>query len=165
MSLMTNYILPANGNERLPLISILLGGVTKVIVTYVLVGNPHVNIYGAPLGTLGCYLVMLTCNLIFMARSMARPMNLWRIAGRAGVSCATMAVAVWAVWNLLSAVMGGMGGSVAGRPLSLLVPFALSVMTGVVVYFVMAIALRAITLEDMKLFPKGEIIAKKLHIR
>ena len=165
MSLMTNSILPANGNERLPLISILLGGVTKVIVTYVLVGNPHVNIYGAPLGTLGCYLVMLTCNLIFMARSMARPMNLWRIAGRAGVSCATMAVAVWAVWNLLSAVMGGMGGSVAGRPLSLLVPFALSVMTGVVVYFVMAIALRAITLEDMKLFPKGEIIAKKLHIR
>ena len=165
MSLMTNSILPANGNERLPLVAIVLGGLTKVVVTYVLVGNPRVNIYGAPLGTLCCYLVMLGVNLYNMARHMARPMNLWRIAGRSGVSCAVMAVAAWAVWNLLHGVMGGLGGSVAGRPLSLLVPFALAVMTGVVVYFVMAIALRAITLEDMKLFPKGERIAKKLHIR
>ena len=165
MSLMTNSILPANGNERLPLVAIVLGGLTKVAVTFALVGNPRINIYGAPLGTLCCYLVMLGVNLFNMARHMARPMNLWRIAGRSGVSCAIMAVAAWAVWNLLSALMGGMGGSIAGRPLSLLLPFVAAVGTGVIVYVVMAIALRAITLEDMKLFPKGEKIAKKLHIR
>jgi stage V sporulation protein B len=60
--------------------------------------------------------------------------------------------------------MGGMTGTIAGREISTLVPFALAVLTGVVVYVVMVIALRAITLEDMKLFPKGEKIAKMLHI-
>lgn len=165
MSLMTNAILPANGNERLPLISILLGGAVKVVVTYALVGTPSVNIYGAPLGTLSCYIVMLGSNLFFMARHMERPMNLWRIAGRSGISCAVMAVAAWFVWSLLHGMMGGMTATVAGRAVNILLPFAAAVGTGVIVYIVMAIALHAITLEDMKLFPKGEKLAKTLHIR
>ncbi len=165
MSLMTNSILPANGNEKLPLVAILLGGAAKVIVTYVLVGNPNINVYGAPLGTLSCYVVMLAVNLINMARHMARPMNLWRIVGRSGISCAIMGVAARAVWSLLHGLMGGVTASVAGRNLNVLLPFCAAVGTGVIVYFVMAIALRAITLEDMKLFPRGEKIAKILHIR
>ena len=165
MSLMTNSILPANGNERLPLVAILLGGLAKVIVTYTLVGNPAVNIYGAPIGTFCCYFVMLSVNLFFIGRRMARPMNLWRIFGRSGISCAVMGVAAWAVWSLLHGLMGGVTGVVAGRALNILLPFGAAVGTGVVVYVVMAIALRAITLEDMKLFPKGEKLAKMLHIR
>lgn len=164
MSLMTNSILPANGNERLPLIAILLGFLAKIAVTYVLVGIPSLNIYGAPLGTLCCYVVMLTVNLIFMARRMARPMNLWTIFGRCGISSAVMGVAAWAVYGLLHGLMGE-GTIVAGRDLGVLLPFFAAVCTGVVVYVVMVIALRAITLEDMKLFPKGEKIAKLLHIR
>lgn len=165
MSLMTNAILPANGNEKLPLVAIALGGLAKVIVTYVLVGNPKINIYGAPIGTLCCYVVMLTVNLIFMARKMARPMNLGRIFGRAALSAGVMGVAAWAVWSLLHGMMGGVTASVANRPLNVLIPFTAAVLVGVVVYVVMAIALRAITKEDMKLFPKGEKIAKMLHIR
>lgn len=164
MSLMTNSILPANGNERLPLVSILLGGVTKVVVTYVLVGNPAVNIYGAPIGTLCCYIVMVTVNFIFLGRKMDRPLRVGRILGRAGVSVAVMGVAAWAVWSLLHGLMGGVTAEIMNRPLNILLPFGVAVVTGVVVYGVMIIALRAITLEDMKMLPKGEKIAKALHI-
>lgn len=165
MSLMTNSILPANGNEKLPLISILLGGITKVIVTYVLVGNPSINIYGAPLGTMCCYIVMLSSNLLFMRKKMARPMRIGRIVGRPGISVAVMGVAAWAVWNLLHGLMRGVTGEIANRPLNVLLPFGAAVVTGVVVYGIMIIALRAITLDDMKLIPKGEKIAKLLRIR
>lgn len=165
MSLMTNSILPANGNERLPLVSILLGGITKILVTYILVGNPAVNIYGAPIGTLCCYLVMLTTNLYFMARNMKRPMRIVRIIGRPGISVAIMGIAAWSVWNLLHGVMGGVTAEIMDRPVNVLIPFGAAVATGVVVYFIMIIALRAITLEDMKLIPKGEKIAKLLRIR
>ena len=165
MSLMTNAILPANGNERLPLVASILGLITKIIATYLFVGNPKLNIYGAPLGTLCCYIVMLTTNLISMARHMARPMNLWHIFGRSGISAAVMGVAAWAVNSLLQGMMAGSAASIGGRPLAILVPFMAGVCVGVVVYAVMIVALRAITLEDMKLFPKGEKIAKVLHIR
>lgn len=164
MSLMTNSILPANGNERLPLVAIGLGFVAKVVVTYVLVGIPGVNIYGAPLGTLCCYVVMLSVNLFFMARRMARPMNLWTIFGRSGISAAVMGVAAWAVYSLLHGVMSE-GVMIVGRELNVLIPFFVAVCVGVVVYVVMVIALRAITVEDMKMFPKGEKLAKMLHIR
>ena len=165
MGLMTNSILPAYGNERLPLISILCGGTVKVIVTFLLVGDPNVNIYGAPLGTLCCYLVMLGMNLYFMGKHMARPMNIGKILGRSGVSVLVMGIAAWSVWSLLHGLMGGVLGVVAGRELNVLLPFAAAVVVGVVVYLVLIIALRAITLEDMKLFPKGEKLAKLLHIR
>ena len=165
MSLMTNSILPANGNERLPLLSSVLGLITKIIATYLFVGNPRLNIFGAPLGTLCCYIVMLATNLIAMAHFMERPMNLWRIFGRAGFSCAAMGVAAWAVYSLLHGLMISHSTSIAGREMNVLLPFLAAVFAGVVVYAVMIVALRAITMEDMKLFPKGEKIAKILHIR
>jgi stage V sporulation protein B len=164
MSLMTNAILPANGNEKLPLVAIVLGGITKVIVTYVLVGNSAVNIYGAPIGTISCYVVMLSVNLFFMAKKMARPIRVGSVVGRPALSAAIMGVGAWAVWSLLHGLMGGVTGTIAGREISTLVPFVAAVLTGVIVYVVMVIALRAITREDMKLFPKGEKIAKILHI-
>ncbi|MCC8357269.1 MAG: polysaccharide biosynthesis protein [Oscillospiraceae bacterium] len=164
MALMTNSILSANGNERLPLISILCGGVVKVIVTYVLVGNPNINVYGGPIGTVCCYIVMLSINLVFIAKHMERPMNMGRIFGRAGLSAGVMGVAAWAVWSLLHGLMGGVEAVIINRPINVLVPFLVAVLTGVVVYVVMIIATRAITMEDMKLIPKGEKLAKRLHI-
>ena len=164
MSLMTNSILPANGNERLPLVSILLGGITKVVVTYVLVGNPVINIYGAPIGTICCYIVMVAVNFYFIGRKMDRPLRIGRIFGRAGVSVAVMGVAAWAVWSLLHGLMGGVTMEIMNRPLNILLPFGAAVAAGVIVYLIMVIALRAITLEDMKMLPKGEKIAKLLHI-
>ena len=165
MSLMTNSILPANGNERLPLVSSILGLITKIVATYLFVGSPRLNIYGAPLGTLCCYIVMLTTNLVFIARHMVRPMNLGRIFGRAGLSAAVMGVSAWGVWTLLHRAMSGVAVTVFRRELNVLIPFAAAVAAGVAVYAVMIVAVRAITLEDMKLLPKGEKISRILHIR
>lgn len=165
MSLMTNSILPANGNERLPLVSSILGLITKAGCTYLFVGNPRLNIYGAPLGTLCCYIVMLTTNLIFIARNMAHPVRLGRVFGRSGVSAGVMGISAWGTWRLLGRAMDGVSSVVMGRPVNVLAPFAAAVIVGVVVYAVMIVAIRAITLEDMKLIPKGDKLAKLLHIR
>ena len=165
MSLMTNSILPANGNENLPLVSSILGLITKIIMTFVLVGTPRLNIYGAPLGTLSCYIVMLTANLIFIARNMEHPVHLGRVFGRAGASAAVMGISAWGTWTLLHRAMEGSRAMVAGRALNVLIPFAAAVAVGIIVYAVMIVVIRAITLEDMKLIPKGEKIAKILHMR
>ena len=82
---------------------------------------------------------------------------------------ASLGAVDWLNWMMLGTIQGFTQGFAvpmaqkfgAGRPDRL----RQAVGTGVIVYFVMAIALRAITLEDMKLFPRGEKIAKILHIR
>ena len=164
MSLMTNSILPANGNENLPLVSSILGLITKIAVTFALVGNPRLNIYGAPLGTLCCYIVMLSSNLFFIAKNMERPVHIGRVFGRAGASAGVMGISAWAVWTLLRRAMEGNHAIVAGRAVNVLIPFAAAVMAGVLVYVIMIVAIRAITLDDIKLIPKGEKVAKILHI-
>ena len=42
-------ILQANGIVNLPIITVIIGGVTKILVNYTLVGNPKIMIFGAPL--------------------------------------------------------------------------------------------------------------------
>ena len=66
MVLMENAILQASGKEMLPMITMIVGGVVKVVINYFLVANRGINIYGAPIGTLVSYFVMALMNYVFM---------------------------------------------------------------------------------------------------
>ena len=73
--LLTNAIMQAHGFVSLPVINMLIGGIVKVIVNYILVGRPGVNIMGAPIGTenacfaLGSVVVSSGLNLYLLAGS------------------------------------------------------------------------------------------------
>ena len=66
IALITNAVLQAHGNEKYPVYSMIAGGLTKIGVNWVLVGNPNINIYGAPIGTICCYFVMCVMNICFI---------------------------------------------------------------------------------------------------
>ena len=50
------------------MLSLPLGGVVKVLATWVLVGSPSIGIYGAPLGTIISYVCIVAFNIWFMRR-------------------------------------------------------------------------------------------------
>lgn len=62
----TNAVLQAYGHPRLPIISLLIGGTVKIIVGYILIGNPKFGMVGAPIGTVLCYVVASLINLLFI---------------------------------------------------------------------------------------------------
>lgn len=157
LALVSNAILQAHGNERYPLYSMIIGGFVKIGVNWVLVGNPNINIVGAPIGTLCCYIVMCAMNYFFLCRCMERKPSLKRMLLRPVISCLVMAAAAWASYGLASAVLGEGWSRMA---LAMLVGVGVAAL----VYIVLIIVTRAITLEDMKLIPKGEKLAKILHI-
>lgn len=160
MALITNSILQASGNERFPIYSMIVGGLIKIGTNYFLVANPEINILGAPIGTLLCYLVMCVMNFIFVRRSLKDKPSLRRILVTPVISAAAMGASAWAVYGIAGRILGANESF-----LMMFVAMAAAVCVAVVVYLVMVIATRAITLEDMKLIPKGEKIAKLLHIR
>ena len=53
--LVTTAIMQAHGNVNRPVVNMFIGGVLKLIVVYVLTGNPAVGIVGTPIGTLLSY--------------------------------------------------------------------------------------------------------------
>ena len=162
VALVTNAILQANGNERLPIISMVAGGVTKIVCNRLLVSQPEINSLGACIGTIGCYGVICVLNCIFIARSLRQPPRYARAFLRPLLSGAVMGAAAWAVYGIAARVLHVGGG--ASR-LPLLVCLAAAIVAAAAVYVVMVVVTRSVTLEDMKLIPKGEKLAKLLHIR
>lgn len=162
MALMTTAILQATGNEVYPVFSMIAGGIVKIIVNWFLVANPDINITGAPLGTLTCYIVMCCMNYAFICKSLKKRPRLGSVLLRPAVSAAVMGAAAWAVYHGAAALLGGTA-AIGWKQMA--VSMLLAMLVAVVVYVAAIVTTRAVTWEDMKLIPRGEKIAKVLHIR
>ena len=162
IALVTNAILQAGGAERLPVVSMIAGGAVKIAANLLLVGRPEVNILGAAIGTVACYGVICVLNCAFIYRRQAVKPNYARAFLRPLLSAAVMGAAAWACYGLLSRLFHA---AHAPSRLPMLAAMCASIALAVAVYLVMVIATRSVTLEDMKLIPKGEKLARMLHIR
>jgi stage V sporulation protein B len=158
-SLMSTAVLQATGKEKLTLYSIIAGGLVKITVNWFIVAVPEINIYGAAIGTICCYVTMGTLNLIFINRSFEKGLSMKNIFLKPAVPSIIMGIIAIAVYY------GGM--AVLGSDSRMMMALVMCVAIGiaVIVYAVSVIKLRVITSEDMKLIPKGEKVAKLLHMK
>ncbi len=60
---LTNAVLQAHGLAKFSMVTMLVGGVAKVVVGYILLGNVNFGIYGSPIGTIVCYGIAMLCNM------------------------------------------------------------------------------------------------------
>ncbi|MGI5984463.1 MAG: polysaccharide biosynthesis protein [Clostridiales bacterium] len=162
LSLMTTAILQASSRERLPVFTMLIGGGLNIVLNWFLVGNPDINIYGAPIGTLICYVAMSGLNLWFVMNKLPERPKLGKVFFKPLINCIVMGAAAWIVYPAMLELIGA--GPEPERKI-VLVALLGAIAVAVLVYAVMTIITKAITLEDMKLIPKGEKIAKLLRIR
>ena len=72
-----------------------------------LIAVPELNIVGAPVGTLACYVVICIVNYIFLCRTLHERLHIGCCLARPLLSTLIMAVVAWGVYTGLSAVMGG----------------------------------------------------------
>ena len=162
LALITTAILQAGGRERLPMYTMLFGGIVNIVLNWFLLGIPYINIFGAPLGTLACYILMSGLNLYFiMSRLPERP-KLGNIFFKPAFSCIIMAFVAWLVYPAMIYVLRA--GPAPGR-LMILIAMSAAIGAAAFVYFALIIITRTITMDDMKLVPKGEKLGKLLRIR
>jgi len=158
-SLVQNAILQAHGNETLTIISLFTGGIIKILVDWFLVGIREINIFGAPIGTFLCYMVICIMNHIFIRRNYEYKPSLKRIVPKPFVSSIVMGAAAYVTYFVLSHIIG------ATSFMQMFICLAISIMVAVVVYVIAVIQTKAITVEDMSLIPKGDKISKYLHLK
>ena len=97
-------------------------------------------------------------DFYFLCRHLPERPSLARIIVRPAIASAVMGAAAWGVYGLGTLVLGAGGMGVA---LSMLCAIG----AAVIVYLILVIALRAVTREDMRLIPKGDKLARILHIK
>lgn len=143
--LVTNAILQAHGKAVYAVCSTVVGGVTNLLVTYVLVSNPDIHILGAAWGTAVYCAVTLGCNLLFVRMLVSDPPHfLAQIAKPAAASL------------VMSCVAGGVFAWIHSA--------AAAIVAAAMVYFALVVLLKMLTREDCMTLPKGQLIAKLLRL-
>lgn len=158
---LTNAILQTYGKVKIPIFTVIVGGVVKIVMNYILVGSPDINIHGAPISTLCCYVVIAGLNLFFVWKySPAKPKYL-QLFAKPALATALMGGAAWAVCGLTGRLLEGKHSAYTTNAAAALC----GILAGVIVYAILVIALRILRAEDLKTVPHGDQIAKLLHLR
>ena len=144
----TNGILQACGRERWPVWTLLTGGVVKVVATVLLVSNPNISIAGAAWGTLLGYAVIAVLNLLCVRRTAGRGVGIVSALWRGAAATIVMAIFARGCYAFL---VGKMENSFAT---------VVAIVLAVVVYFILALAVGAVTKEDVKSLPFGRKLTK-----
>lgn len=152
LMMICNSILQAYGHVTLPVLSVVVGGIVKVVVNYLLVGDPALNIKGAPVGTLACFVVVALLDVVIIRRVVPSPPSFLRAMAKPLLASVVMGAAAWGVAGLVSRMAGLRIACLAG------------ILAGVLVYAVLVVALKVFSKDDLALMPKGDKIAKFLHI-
>ena len=174
MMLVCNSILQAHGFVSLPVIIMVAGGVVRIITNYNVVIQPTIGIYGAPMGNILCFALCMTLDLVVMSRVIPRRPKYIQVFAKPLAASALMGLGAWAVHGLMSKLFEATGIFMSADPVTHEVlglsrtgnaaATLLAILVAVVIYGVLVIALRAITKDDLMLMPKGEKIARMLHL-
>lgn len=144
-------MLQAIGRMDIPLKLLTIGMVTKIITNYILVGIPEINIQGATMGTLVCYLFVTVVGLFLLCRKTKIVPNFMSIL----------------IKPLLASLVCGVSAFVSQKLLDYFlsrnIATVLSVVVAVVVYVICLFLFRAIQKDDILQMPKGNKIAKTLE--
>ena len=151
--LVTNAMMQAHGDVTTPVVNMIIGGVVKIIINFVLVGQPALHIIGVAIGTVVCYLLIMSLNIIAMARK--KTIDLHSLGGLAKpfFAAAIMGLVAYGVNAALKRLVGSSLACIA------------AIAAAGVMYLVLVLTFGVITYDDCQLLPKGEKIAKILRIR
>lgn len=139
----TTGMLQGLGKPGYPVRTMAVGIVAKIILNYVLIGIPQLNVLGAAVATVTCYGIAAVGNVAMVLKLTGTRLRFVDAVGRPALAAGGMALAVWGFVRLMSDRLGN----------ALLTLGAVAL--GVVIYALLAFALRALSREDLKMIPGG----------
>ena len=143
----TNLYLQACGKAKIPMISMFVGALLKIIINVVLVSNPAIRINGAPFGTLACYIAILIINLIALYKTLKYKPHFTSVFLKPIVASVISVGISYGAYSLLG-----------GGKLITIACIALAA----ILYLILIFLFKTLTKFDISLLPKGEKISEIL---
>lgn len=130
----TSSILQGLRKQRIPMYTMIAGVAVKILLNYVLIGTPGIDIHGGPYASIACYTIVMVLNLIYVCRYTEMKMNWIDWILRPLAAAAVMGVTVFIMHRFL--------------PCNRLVTI-LEVLAGIGVYVFSALFFKALTRDDI----------------
>ena len=145
----TNGILQGVNRQVLPMKNLAIGALAKVILTYVLVAVPTLNIKGAAIGSVFVYGIALLLNLRDMKRYTKVKIDFMLTYVKPTIASLVMGICAFASYKLIFGIASS----------NTLATFG-AVLVGVIVYGVLILTTKAITKEEIARMPIGGKLVK-----
>ncbi len=143
-------ILQGLGKPIIPVLSLLVGAIVKVFLTYTLTVIPSINIRGAAISTVAAYTIAAIINIVAVIYITKINFNYKNIFLKPLVSSLGMALVAKVSFMFFTGIIGERKSTIV------------AILIAAVVYVVLLVLTGSITSEDMALLPKGDRIKNKL---
>ena len=149
----TNAILQAYGHPVIPVRNMAIGGLVKLLISYLLIGVPQINVMGSAISTVASYGLIMILNFISVHRVAAGFSSAMRSLPAILLSAGVMGAVSFGLYKLLC---------MAISPRLAVLP---AILLAVAVYALCAVRTKAITYELVTMLPKGDRLARLLRVR
>ncbi len=152
-----NSMLQAVGRQKVPVYLMLIGASIKLLLNFTLVGIPEINIKGAPVGSISCYIFIVVASLIILYRRAKIKPDLVTTFLKPLFAAILCAMSAWATNGLLHMIIPS-----DSRAIGALITVA-AIVVAMVVYTFVILLIKGMTKEDILMLPKGEKIVNILE--
>lgn len=153
-------MLQAVDRTDVPIKSMAIGAIVKILANFILVSIPSINIYGAVVGSFLCNLVMVVYGLVVLKKETDMKYDKMSLLIKPLISSVMCAVCAYAVNGILVKLIGEYSiGPIPGEYIAT----AVAIGCAMIVYAVALLLTGAFTKSDIRMLPKGEKIAKVLE--
>lgn len=147
------HMLQAVGRTDVPVKSLMMGATAKIVADYILVGNPQINIYGAPVGAILNGTIVVFYELSCLIAEIGAMPDIKSVFLKP-LFCACMStLTAKLVFSNLTHLL------VLPSAVNLLI----SIVSAAAVYLTLLVLVKGISGDDLRMIPKGEKIAKRLE--
>ena len=144
-------ILQGIGKPEVPVRNLMIGALTKLVVTYVLTGIPFLNIKGAAIGTVMAYVVAAALDFIAVRESTKIKFDFVQFVLKPIIAVSVMGFIAYFVHKFAFPIVGNTISTIA------------AIIAGGIIYGFMLLITGTIMEEDFLMLPKGDKLVTFLH--
>lgn len=135
----TTSIMQGTGHYIIPVINLFIGCVVKIILTWVLVPIPALNIYGAVIGSIGAYVVAAVLNLITMKANMKTKLGVYSSFVKPACASVVMIICTVVSYNFLFNKTSSNGTSCL-----------IAILLGIIIYGISILIFKVFSINEIK---------------
>ena len=148
-------MLHANSYVRIPMYAALIGAVVKVILNFILIPIPNINVVGAIISTVVCYAITASIGLFMLMRKMGRGVGIdWEMFLKPALASVVMGLVCFSVYHIIYFTFVGFMGGLWANAVSL----GIAVVLSVVVYVLYISMIGGLSEEELGVMPGGSRI-------
>lgn len=144
-------ILQAIGRAHLPVISLAIGAVVKIILNWFLIVKPEINVAGSVISTTVCYVIAAAIDVWALLRYTRIKINVVNVFFKPVIASAVMGIFCFTMYPFFMTFIK------INSIVTILV-----IILAIILYFAVLLLIKGIKKEDIRMFPMGDKIVAVL---